>query len=159
MTFQEHIEKLKSEQANDPVIMAAGGLVWRLIENKPRLALIHRDRYNDWTFPKGKLESGESWQIAAIREVEEETGCKPQIISYAGATSYPVNSVAKIVLFWHMFTESESKFTPNEEVDEIRWVKFGKARKLLTYQTERNLLMHQKSFYDELKKNISSESN
>ena len=56
------------------VIRAAGGILWSTLGKKPRVAVIHRPKYRDWSLPKGKLENSESWREAAVREVWEETG-------------------------------------------------------------------------------------
>ena len=143
-------QQLKSPQVHETVITAAGGLLWKLSGKKVKVAVIHRERYDDWTLPKGKLEEGESWQDAAIREVEEETGCSPILISFAGSTAYSVLGRAKVVLFWNMIATSECTFSPNEEVDEIRWIKFNDAIDLLTYESEKDLLQNQEKFNNEL---------
>ena len=95
-------------------VKAAGGLVRR----DGRVAVAHRPRYDDWSFPKGKLDPGETWEQAALREVEEGH---------------------KIVRYWLMEPES-GEFTPNEEVDEVRWLSPAEAERLLTYGHDRELV-------------------
>ena len=129
---------------------AAGGVLWKLSGNNVKVAVIHRNRYDDWSLPKGKLEKGEAWQTAALREVEEETGCSPVLISFAGSTAYSVQGTAKVVLFWNMIATSECSFVPNEEVDSIRWIDFDEAIDLLTYDSEKKILQRQKTFKEEL---------
>jgi 8-oxo-dGTP pyrophosphatase MutT (NUDIX family) len=63
----------KKDKHKSSVIQAGGGLVWRESRAGREIAIIHRPRYDDWTFPKGKLHKGETWEQAALREVEEET--------------------------------------------------------------------------------------
>jgi ADP-ribose pyrophosphatase YjhB (NUDIX family) len=67
------------------VVRAAGGLLWREDPSGPRIALVHRPRRSDWSLPKGKLDDRESWEEAALREVQEETGCEARITGFAGA--------------------------------------------------------------------------
>lgn len=122
------------------VISAAGGLVWRTSTQDKTLAVIHRPRYDDWALPKGKLQEGEVWEAAAIREVEEETGCKSRLGDFAGSVSYQVGSKTKIVLFWNMYPTGECEFVPSTEVDKIVWLSVEDALKRLDYPAERNLL-------------------
>jgi 8-oxo-dGTP pyrophosphatase MutT (NUDIX family) len=122
------------------VIQAAGGLLWRESDAGKLIALIHRPRYNDWALPKGKLEKGEEWEIAALREIEEETGCKAQLGSFAGAVSYNVGDRPKVVLFWNMVAVGDCKFEPSEEVDQLIWVSVEKALEILQYPSDKDIL-------------------
>ena len=85
---------------------------------------IHRARYDDWSLPKGKLEPGESWEDAAVREVEEETGVRGELGEYLGETSY----TGKVVRWWLMATSGEA--APSNEVDAVRWVALDEAPRL-----------------------------
>jgi 8-oxo-dGTP diphosphatase len=120
---------------SDPV-EAAGGVVVR----DGQVALVHRPRYDDWTLPKGKLDPGESFEHAAIREVEEETGLRARLVRELPSTSYEVSGRPKIVRYWLMEVEDEGSFVPNEETDELRWLPLDEARGLLTYVRDRELL-------------------
>ena len=122
------------------VIQAAGGLLWRESDGAKQIALIHRPRYNDWALPKGKLEKGEEWETAALREIEEETGCKAQLGSFAGAVSYNVGDSPKVVLFWNMVLIGDCKFVPSEEVDQLIWASVEKALEILQYPSDKNIL-------------------
>lgn len=115
---------------------AAGGLVVR----DGRVALVHRPRYDDWTFPKGKLDPGESFEDAALREVGEETGLRCSLGRELPATRYEVNGRPKLVRYWLMTPQSETDFVPNDETDELRWVTPDEARGLLTYDRDRDVL-------------------
>lgn len=123
------------------VIQAAGGLVWR---NSPRgreLILIHRTRYGpEWALPKGKLDPGEGWIQAALREVEEETGCRASIDRFAGGSVYAVNGTPKVVLYWHMDLLEQGPVQDTREVADLRWVSAEEALALLTHANERALL-------------------
>ncbi|MBU0513007.1 MAG: NUDIX hydrolase [Chloroflexi bacterium] len=125
------------------VIEAAGGLLWNKTPKGRKLALIHREGYDDWTLPKGKREPGESWQETALREVWEETGCQAQLESFAGSTAYVVEGVAKVVLFWNMTPEEGCKFEPNPEVDKMEWLSPKKALKRMSYEGEREVVRKQ----------------
>jgi len=118
---------------SDP-LRAAGGLVVR----DGRVLLVHRPKYDDWAFPKGKLEDGESWEAAAVREVEEETALTCELGAYAGVTHYRVGNGTKEVRFFLMTAEGEPR--AQNEVDEVRWATVDEAEALLTYDYDRELL-------------------
>ena len=122
------------------VIQAAGGLVWRETTQGEELAVIYRERYGDWSLPKGKLEKGETWQETALREVQEETNCTVRLGDFAGCSCYTVDGVPKVVLFWHMMVTGECRFTPNDEIDRLTWLPLEAALEKLSYDEERALL-------------------
>ena len=130
----------KNNNIEAKVIEAAGGLLWNDTPHGRKLALIHRERYDDWTLPKGKREPGESWQETALREVWEETGCEAQLESFAGSTAYTVKGVAKVVLFWNMSIVEECKFKPNPEVDGMEWLAREDALGRMSYEGEREVV-------------------
>jgi 8-oxo-dGTP diphosphatase len=115
-------------------VKAAGGVV----RCDGRLAVAHRPRYDDWSFPKGKLDPGESWEQAALREVEEEIGKRCRLGPELPSAAYDVARGRKVVRYWLMDAESGS-FTPNDEVDEVRWLAPDEAERLLSYEHDRAL--------------------
>jgi len=122
-------------------VKAAGGLVVRDGgERGEFVALVHRPRYDDWSFPKGKLDAGESWEDAALREVEEEIGLRCKLIRELSPTSYrDPKGRAKVVRYWLM-EPIEGEFVPSDEVDEVRWVSPEEASFMLSYQHDWDLL-------------------
>lgn len=126
--------------AKHEVIRAAGGLLWKRTARGERLAVIHRPRYGDWTLPKGKLERGEEWSAAALREVAEETGCRARLGAFAGGSVYAVDGRPKVVLFWHMRCVRAGARARDGEVDELAWLAPASALRRLQYASERALL-------------------
>jgi 8-oxo-dGTP diphosphatase len=121
------------------VVQAAGGLVIRRVDDVLQIALVHRPEHHDWSFPKGKLEVGESFEEAALREVLEETGLVCRTLRFIGHTEYvDRKGRPKAVAYWVMAVEAGS-FTPNGEVDELRWVTLAEAGYLLSYPRDREL--------------------
>lgn len=117
-------------------VRAAGGVVAR----DGLIALVHRPRYDDWTLPKGKLDAGESFEEAALREIEEETGIRARLVRELPETHYEVRGRPKVVRYWLMEVESDPGFVPNDEVDELRWLERGEALSLLSYERDCEVL-------------------
>ena len=135
------MKKANSPNPNE-VVEAAGGVLWKQTSSGLKLAIIHRQRYDDWSLPKGKREPGERWETTALREVLEETGCQATLGEFIGSASYLINpqKTPKVVLFWNMHTKNEFSFQPNDEVDRIKWVSPQKALKTLNYGEERDII-------------------
>ena len=121
-------------------VRAAGGIVLRGEGPDRSVALVHRPRYDDWSFPKGKLDDGEDEAAAALREVEEETGLRCRLGPSVGAVTYrDRRGRAKVVRYFRMDADG-GRFTPNHEVDDLRWVPIEDAVRLLSYAHDRSLL-------------------
>jgi phosphohistidine phosphatase SixA/8-oxo-dGTP pyrophosphatase MutT (NUDIX family) len=121
-------------------VRAAGGIVLRGEGGDRSVALVHRPRYDDWSFPKGKLDDGEDEATAALREVEEETGLRCHLGPSVGAVTYrDRRGRAKVVRYFQMDANGGG-FAPNHEVDELRWVPLEDAARLLSYAHDRSVL-------------------
>jgi 8-oxo-dGTP diphosphatase len=120
-------------------VEAAGGVV---LDGEGRVVLVHRPRYDDWTLPKGKLDPGESFEEAAIREVEEETGLRCRLIRELPSIAYPdAKGRPKVVRYWVMEIEADVGFVPGDEVDELRRLPLEEALALLTYDRDHDVLL------------------
>jgi 8-oxo-(d)GTP phosphatase len=127
------------ELVNGPV-QAAGGVVWREVDGGVEVAIIHRDRYDDWTFPKGKLQPHEPGIVGAVREVHEETGAHGAVGRRLGWVQYEdPRGRPKTVTFWSM-RYLDGDFSPNREVDELRWLRVEEAARLLTHISSHRIL-------------------
>jgi 8-oxo-dGTP pyrophosphatase MutT (NUDIX family) len=122
------------------IVRAAGGLIVRRHAGRLEVALVHRPVHQDWSYPKGKLEEGETFEDAAQREVLEETGLICHLLRFVGHTDYvDRKGRPKVVAYWVMSAVGGA-FAPNEEVDELRWVDVAAAETLLSYERDRELL-------------------
>jgi 8-oxo-dGTP pyrophosphatase MutT (NUDIX family) len=124
-----------------PVVRAAGGVVWRMGETGLDILLVHRPRYQDWTFPKGKADLGELDEHCALREVHEETGHRCALgrelpsIEYRDAKDRP-----KKVRYWEMRVIADDGFSPNAEIDALAWTSLAEVAERLTYRHDREVL-------------------
>ena len=121
-------------------IEAAGVVLVRPGQAGPEVAVVHRPHRSDWSLPKGKLEAGERSDVAAVREVLEETGVSCVLGPYLGSRSYEVLGVPKHVRYWRATPVEIADRAPDDEVDEIRWLSRKHARALLTYDDDRALV-------------------
>ncbi|MDT5013878.1 MAG: 8-oxo-(d)GTP phosphatase [Mycobacterium sp.] len=122
-------------------ILAAGAVLWRPTDDAtaPEIAIIHRPRYDDWSLPKGKVDPGETEPVTAVREIAEETGYTSHLGRRLTAVSYPIEQGVKKVRYWAARTTG-GEFTPNTEVDELKWLPTAEAMKQLGYPHDRKVL-------------------
>jgi 8-oxo-dGTP pyrophosphatase MutT (NUDIX family)/phosphohistidine phosphatase SixA len=129
------------------VVLAAGAIVWRVRRRTAEVLLIHRPRYDDWSWPKGKLDPGETLPAAAVREVAEETGVQVVLGRPLPSVTYKLaNGSTKVAHYWAatvpaddspaLAARPEIARTKNE-VDDVRWVPAQKALKMLTRKSDR----------------------
>jgi len=127
--------------ASEQITKAAGGIIWRKATSGIEVLTIHRPAYDDWSFPKGKTDPGETLQATAAREIAEETGLRVRLGHPVAEQTYAIAGGLKSVTYWSARAVGESApFAPNKEVDEIRWVGLGDARSTLTYEHDISLL-------------------
>jgi len=123
-------------------VKASGGVVWRRSDAGVELVVVHRPRYDEWSLPKGKLDPGETWEQAALREVTEEVGLRCRLGDELPSVGYRDHKGReKVVRYWLMEPEDgAARFTPNDEVDEMRWLDFAAAAALLSYPHDADLV-------------------
>jgi 8-oxo-dGTP pyrophosphatase MutT (NUDIX family) len=122
-------------------ILAAGGVLWRQRDSAREVALIYRERWGgEWSLPKGKLEKGETFEAAALREVLEETACRAEIEDFLAAVDYRVKGKPKVVLFYAMRLIEELAFRPNDEIQALDWLAAETAIERLAHDKEQEVL-------------------
>lgn len=152
-------KNLRIKASRRPPVLAAGALVWRLKNDKLQVLVVHRPRYDDWSFPKGKAEPGESMVLTAIREVAEETGRQIVLGRYLGkARRRLVSGRKKRTLYWAAQVLPEAgpgeglraavKPASKREIDKVRWWKVKKAARKLTHADDKRLLARLVDWYE-----------
>ena len=126
-------------------VYAAGAVLWRIEGNALKVALVHRGRYDDWSWAKGKVDPGETLPQTAVREIREETGLKVKLGVPLGIQRYLLpNKNLKEVHYWAAEVTDKalatSTFTPNEEVAEVVWFTASQAAKRLSYSHDHEQL-------------------
>lgn len=129
----------------DKAVYAAGAVVWRMVEGKLKILLIHRTKYRDITLPKGKVDPGEMLAETAVREVHEETGIRVSLGVPVGVSRYVMASrKQKVVHYWAAEATDDairaSTFIPNREIAALEWVSVKKARARLSYPVDLEIL-------------------
>jgi 8-oxo-dGTP diphosphatase len=119
-------------------VLAAGALLWRIEDDVLKVALVHRGRYDDWSWPKGKVDPGETLPETAVREIREETGLKVRLGVPLGIQRYKLsNKNQKVVYYWAAEVSDRalqtSNFKPNEEVSGVHWFSAKEAKSRLSY--------------------------
>jgi 8-oxo-dGTP diphosphatase len=120
-------------------VLAAGAVLWRPGTHGVEIALVHRPKYDDWSFPKGKLDPGETMPFAAVREIAEETGQASRLGPLLGDVRYAVPEGRKLVRYWAAEARGGG-FTPGSETDELRWLDPARAAELLSYPHDLDVL-------------------
>jgi 8-oxo-dGTP diphosphatase len=121
-------------------VHAAGGVPWRWNDGEVEVLLVHRPRYDDWTLPKGKVQSGESDEQAALREVEEETGLRCELGAELAGTMYRDRKLRpKLVRYWAMRPVAGDAVAQHE-VDEVAWMRLDHAAGRLSYERDLDVL-------------------
>jgi len=121
----------------DYEIIAAGAIPYRIVDGKLQVLLIHRPKYDDWSWPKGKLDAGESIAECAIREVREEIGLRITLGLPLSATAYSVKNKSKVVYYWAAKTDPQTIVEPDgAECDQTQWVSVKRAREMLSNPTD-----------------------
>jgi 8-oxo-(d)GTP phosphatase len=129
-----------AEEAGPGEIQAAGAVLWRARAGGTETVLVHRPRYDDWSFPKGKSLPGEHVLLTAVREVEEETGVRPALGRTLGSQSYLADGWPKRVHYWAARPVSPEHFAPDSEVDALAWLPLAAARERLSYPRDHAVL-------------------
>lgn len=123
-------------------VLAAGAVLWRPSGQGIQVALVHRPRYDDWSFPKGQLGGSEHVLLAAVREVAEETGVRVILGRPLSTSFYQRSGRSKRVDYWAGYPapDGHRRFRPGPEVDDLQWLPVPVARERLSYPRDAELL-------------------
>ena len=133
-------ELIIPKDAPDDLIRAAGGVVTRFVPGgRVEVACIYREARGDWTFPKGKLGDGETFEQGALREVTEETGMKCRVVRFVGTTNYTHRKGKPKIVAYYLMSVEDGEFAPNVEVDALVWLPLEQVRAHLTWDRDQEL--------------------
>ncbi len=130
-----------AKETKAPMIQAAGAVLWRKDSKKNlEIAVIHRPRYDDWSLPKGKVETGESHISAGHREIYEETGFESIFGPEIGTVVYKLEGAPKEVRYWAAQATVQTGKPDPEEVDQIEWLEPKRAKEKLSNKDDRAIV-------------------
>lgn len=133
-------ELIVPHDAPTDLIRAAGGIVIRThATGRVEVACIYREARGDWTFPKGKLDPGETFEQGALREVLEETGMQCRVVRFVGTTNYTHRKGKPKIVAYYLMAVEDGDFSPNDEVDELVWLALEHVREHLTWDRDQEL--------------------
>ena len=120
-------------------VLAAGAVVWKLVDGKARILLVHRTQHKDVSLPKGKVDPGETLPHTAVREIAEETGFDVVLGAPLGTVEYTLPSGKdKVVHYWAAEVDpgaaERHSYEANGEIRALEWVVASKAAKRLSYE-------------------------
>jgi 8-oxo-dGTP diphosphatase len=123
----------QTDHPGEPIaITAAGALPWRVKKDQLEVLLIHRPRYDDWSWPKGKLDAGETVPECAVREVEEEIGLHAPLGIPLPPIHYHVSAGLKVVHYWAVEVSGTPLRPDGKEVDSVMWCSPERAASMLS---------------------------
>ena len=129
------------DQSAQSVVRAAGVVVLRNRESAPEVLVVHRPHRSDWSLPKGKVDPGEQLLETAVRECIEETGLTVNLGAPLARQSYIALGRPKTVDYWVGTIRADAGFSPDQEIDEIRWIPVADASTVLTYAHDHALVL------------------
>lgn len=133
-------ELIVPRDAPSDLIRAAGGVVMRATTTgHTEIACIYRESRGDWTFPKGKLDVGETFEQAALREVLEETSMHCRVVRFIGTTNYTHRKGRPKIVAYYLMAVDGGDFAPNDEVDDLVWLPMERVREHLTWDRDQEL--------------------
>ena len=133
-------ELIVPRDAPDDLIRAAGGIGTRVVAGgRVEVACIYREARSDWTFPKGKLDEGETFEQGALREVLEEIGITCSVTRFVGTTNYTHRRGKPKIVAYYLMSAGEGEFFPNAEVDVLVWLALEEVREHLTWDRDQEL--------------------
>jgi len=124
----------------DDTIRAAGAVVWRPGSDGPQVVLVHRPKYDDWSFPKGKREPGEHPLLTATREIAEEAAVRVVLGRRLRPSEYEVDGRPKEVSYWAARCVESFQFVPGGEIDDLAWTELPHVAGRLSYDRDRLLI-------------------
>ena len=133
-------ELIVPRDAPSDLIRAAGGIIMRVTAaGRTEIACIYRESRGDWTFPKGKLDAGETFEQAALREVLEETAMHCRVVRFIGTTNYTHRKGRPKIVAYYLMVVDGGDFEPNDEVDDLVWLPMDRVREHLTWDRDQEL--------------------
>ena len=133
-------ELIVPRDAPSDLIRAAGGIIMRVTAaGRTEIACIYRESRGDWTFPKGKLDAGETFEQAALREVLEETSMHCRVVRFIGTTNYTHRKGRPKIVAYYLMVVDGGDFEPNDEVDDLVWLPMDRVREHLTWDRDQEL--------------------